>query len=251
MVSVRSQLNNGQTLIGLALTYPVPGIIEQIGRDWDWIWIDSQHGQHDYNSILNCVRAADLIGRASIVRVPGHEYGTIGRALDTGASGVMVPMVNNAAQAEAVARAARFAPVGLRSYGGRRALDGGGFTYCHTANEDTVVVAQLETPEAIENAEEIAAVPGIDVLFLGPADLSICKGLRMGETRPIDFFDAELKQIVAATRKHGKFPGAPFGAAEAALHAVELGVQFIGCGSDGRFLATGAEQMIAALQRTD
>ena len=249
MESLRKQLENGQALIGLSVTYPVPGVIEQIGPDWDWIWIDSQHGQHDYVSILNCVRAADLVGSPSIVRVPDHDYGVIGRALDTDASGVMAPMVNNAEQAEAVARAAKFAPVGLRSYGGRRVVDLGGLKYAHTANEDTVLVAQIETPEALANVDEIAAVPGIDVLFLGPADVSICRGLRMDESRPTDFFDPELKQIVSATRKHDKFAGAPFGSPEAALHAAELGVQLIGCASDSRFLGLASKQYSEALGR--
>ena len=148
--SFRSRLQSGVPQLGLAIMYPAPGVVERIGPDWDWIWIDSQHGELGYSDVLAMVRACDLIGRPSFVRVPGHEFGPIGLALDTGASGLIVPVVDTPEQAQTVVNAAKFPPLGRRSYGGRRPIDRQGRTYSDTANEEVVLVAQIESPEAIE-----------------------------------------------------------------------------------------------------
>jgi 2-keto-3-deoxy-L-rhamnonate aldolase RhmA len=110
------------------------------------------------------------------VRVAGHEAGPIGLALDMGATGVIVPCVDTAEQARALVTAAKFPPLGNRSYGGRRPIDLHGRMYAHTANEDTLLLLQIESPLAITNAEQIAAIPGVDGLFLGPDDIMFRRG---------------------------------------------------------------------------
>jgi len=95
MESIGQLLKAGKVMIGLYVAYPSAGVIERIGPDWDWTWIDGQHGMHDYATTLSCVRASNLVSRPSIVRVPGHDYGSIGLALDMATDGVMVPMVNS------------------------------------------------------------------------------------------------------------------------------------------------------------
>jgi len=127
MNELRASLCSGPQL-GMCYMYPAPGIIERIGPDWDWVWIDGQHGELGYNDILSAVRACDVIMRPAVVRVSGQSPGDIGKALDTVPAAVMVPMVDNADQARTIVQAAKFPPLGSRSYGGPRvsARAGGG-----------------------------------------------------------------------------------------------------------------------------
>ena len=115
----RSVLQSRIPQLGLNVMYPSPGAVERIAPDWDWIWLDGQHGEIDYGEMLQLVRACDLVGRPAFVRVPGHEAGPIGLALDMGATGVIVPCVDMPEQARALVAAAKFPPLGKRSYGGR------------------------------------------------------------------------------------------------------------------------------------
>ena len=126
--------------------YPSPGALERIGGDWDWIWIDGQHGELGYQDALSLVRACDLIGRPAVVRVPGHEAGPIGKALDMGAAAVIVPCVDTPEQATIAVDAAKFPPLGKRSYGSRRNIDFQGRSYSDTANDDTLLIIQIESP---------------------------------------------------------------------------------------------------------
>ncbi|UCD29425.1 MAG: aldolase, partial [Planctomycetota bacterium] len=107
MIDKFRELLAGGPQLGLDIMYPAPGIIERIGPDWDWVWIDGQHGELDERDVLEAVRACNLIGRPAVVRVPGHDMGVIGKALDTAAEGIMVPLINDANQARAAVEAAK------------------------------------------------------------------------------------------------------------------------------------------------
>src|SRR5437764_815433 len=110
-------------LLGVLINQPSPGVIERIGSDWDWIFVDAQHGDLDLPEAIDLIRAADLVGRPSLVRTPAHDPGWILKLLDAGAAGVIIPMVESLNDARAMVRAAKFPPVGNRSYGGRRVID--------------------------------------------------------------------------------------------------------------------------------
>src|SRR2546425_11308236 len=179
MTSLRKMLDAGKPLLGLSVMYPSPGAVERIGPEWDWIWIDGQHGQMGYEQTFALVRACDLIQRPAVVRVPGHEFGSIGKTLDMGAAAVITPCVDTPEQARAVVDAAKFPPLGKRSYGGRRPIDFQGRTYSDTANIDTLLIAQIESPQAIDNVDAIASVAGVDALFLGPDDLMLRRGFSL------------------------------------------------------------------------
>ena len=176
MESFRSVLWSGVPQLGLNVSYPAAGVVERIGPDWDWIWLDGQHGQIGYGEMLQLVRACDLIQRPAFVRVPGHEAGPIGLRLDMGATGIIVPCVDTPEQAQALVDAAKFPPLGERSFGGRRPIDFNGRTYSNTANEHTILVVQIETLQAIDNAEKIAVILGVDALFFGPDDVMLRRG---------------------------------------------------------------------------
>ena len=226
------------------MSYPAPGIIERIGSDWDWLWLDGQHGEIGYREMLDLVRTCDLIGRPALVRVPGHEAGPIGLALDMGAAGVIVPCVDTPEQARAVVGAAKFPPLGNRSYGGRRPIDLRGRAYSHTANADTLLVVQIESPQAVERADEIAAVPGVDALFLGPDDLLMRRGLAMDAPRSPQLLKADMQAVAAACRKHGKF-GVGIGVGTEMLRlCLELGFSIIVSGADMAFLTNSSKQAL-------
>lgn len=104
------KIKAGETQFDFAIGYPAPGILERIGNDWDWVWIDGQHGQLAYQEILNLIRVCELMGLPAIARVPSHEAGFIGMVLDAGADGIIVPLVNTVEEAKAIVSAAKFPP---------------------------------------------------------------------------------------------------------------------------------------------
>jgi 4-hydroxy-2-oxoheptanedioate aldolase len=163
------QLRSGATAVGLVNTYPASGIIEGMCPGWDFVWIDGQHGQISYDAALHAVQAAGAAGVETLLRVPGHEPGVLGQYADLAPSAVMVPMVNTPEQAEAVVAALRFPPLGERSYGGRRVVDLDGREFFR--ERELMLVAQIETPEGVANAEAIIRTPGVDALFFGADDM--------------------------------------------------------------------------------
>jgi 4-hydroxy-2-oxoheptanedioate aldolase len=228
---------NTKSMLGFFSMYSSPGIIERIGKDWDWCWIDCQHGEWGPHNAVQAVRACDFTGIFSLVRTPGHDPGVIGKILDTACHAVLVPMVNSREQAEAVVAAAKFAPIGGRSYGGRRPFDVYGGAYANPDQPQPLLGCQIETLAALEQVDAIAATNGVDVLFFGPDDLALSKGIRMGEPRAEDCFDAEMAAVVEATKRHGKIAGCVVGTPTALKHALELGYQLVNCTADARLLA--------------
>lgn len=245
MSSFRESLKLPEPRFGLCIMYSDPGVVERIGADWDWVWIDGQHGQMGYRETLALVRACNFVQRPAFVRVPWLEAGHIGLALDMGAQGVIVPCVDTPEQALAAVRAAKFPPLGGRSYGGRRPVDLAGRLYSNTANEEVLLVVQLESPEAIENAEKIAAIPGVDALFLGPDDLLLRRGHPMDAPRSKELLWKDMEAVSRAFRKHGK-AGVMVGMTPDTLEmCLSLGYSMIVAGGDVSFLAGGSKKAAA------
>lgn len=243
MATLHAKLKAGETQLGFCIMYPAAGIIERVGPDWDWIWVDGQHGQLGYNDVLAIVRACDLVGTPALVRVPGHEAGLIGKALDCAPSGVIVPCVDTPEQAQAVVNAAKLPPLGKRSYGGRRPIDLHGRGYSDTANEDLMLVCQIESPEAIENADAIAALPGVDALFLGPDDIMLRRGYSMTAPRSKETLGQDMKAVIDACDKHGKV-GCMVGIGDEMLTlSHDMGFRLIPCGGDVLLLSTGSKRL--------
>lgn len=172
----------------------------------EYVCCDNQHGAVDYQATVSMIQAILLGGSRPVVRVPWNEPGVIGKMLDAGAQGIIVPMVNTAEAAQAVVSAVRYAPEGTRSHGplmpGMRDAQ-----YQPTANARLATIPMIETGEALANLDEILAVPGIDAVYVGPADLSLSLGLKPGNNDGEPIFDNALAAIVAACREAGVVPG--------------------------------------------
>jgi 4-hydroxy-2-oxoheptanedioate aldolase len=207
MTSLREKWAAGGETLGLWLSLPSFVSAEITARmPVDYVCVDLQHGVNDYAQAASMLQAIELCGATPIARVPWNEPGIIGKLLDAGAHGVVVPMVNTRDQAEAVVRSTRYAPDGSRSWGpvmaGMRHEDNRGWADAHVA-----VIPMIETAEAIGNLDEILTVPGIDAIYVGPADLSISLGLGPYGNDGQAVFDDALKTIVAACQRHGVVPG--------------------------------------------
>jgi len=239
-LTLRPRLARGEMLFSFAVTFPCAEMLETLKGQWDWLWLESQHAVWDEVQLLEMQRAAEVAGIPSIIRIPDQSYGRIGHALDTGASGVMVPMVSTGAQAEAVVEAGRYPPAGHRSYGGRRPLGLYGADYAGWANDLVTIMVQIETPEAVDNVEDIAAVSGIDVLFVGPADYKSHAGLPREtpatDPRMLDMF----KKVAEAAKSAGKVPGAAVRDPDGVTALAGMGYRVLGGGSDCGILWEGS-----------
>jgi 4-hydroxy-2-oxoheptanedioate aldolase len=227
-------LRAGKVALGLCNMYPASGIIEGMCPGWDFVWIDGQHGEMDYAACLHAVQAARGAGVETLIRVPGHDHRDLGTLADLGPSALMVPMVDSPEQAELIVQGTRFPPRGNRSYGARRAIDLDGREYYQ---RELMVVAQIETLEAVDAAAEIAAVDGIDALFFGPDDMKLRMGIPVN-TPVTDHprLREALAQTAAAAAAAGIFAGTVAPSAAAAEMVTELGYRILVGGGDIAFL---------------
>ena len=180
--STRAKLQAGETVLGCFVRYADASLIEMMGyQDWDFLVFDAEHGTLEPRECEHLVRAAELRGVTPLVRATTNQPAIILRFLDTGAQGVHVPWISSSTEAETAVRSIKYFPHGQRGLAGVRAANYGQgepfVDYVQRANRETLVVLQIETAEAIEQLPEILAVPGIDVIFIGPTDLSNSLGM--------------------------------------------------------------------------
>lgn len=217
-------------------------------QGYDSVSIDIQHGALDYADALGMFQAMRASGVVPMARVPWNEPGAIMKALDAGALGIICPMVNSVEEAQRFADCLRYPPVGARSYGPTRAMFAQGGRISEEANDQIVGFAMIETRQALERAAEIAAVPGIDGLYIGPADLTLSlRGteIRTGFDREEpDMIDA-IKSILAAAKSAGKRAALHCGTADYAARAIGWGFDMVTVSGDARILAAGAGESVA------
>ena len=225
---LRVRIRSGEKLLGCFLTWPAAGAVELFAlAGLDFTVIDVEHGFHDIESIENLVRAGDAASTAVIVRPPRFDSDVASRSLDAGAAGVLVPRVDGSASAKTAVDGVKFAPEGRRGLGGVRANRYGTqplAEFVRESNERTIVAVQIETPGALDDVGSIAAVPGVDVLFVGPNDLTQALGIP-GRTDDRRYRDA-LEKIASAARDNGRAAGIMLGRREQIPELVELGYRF-------------------------
>ena len=237
--TVKHAWREGKVTYGCWLSIPSSFSAEVMAHQgYDYVCIDMQHGVIDYQTAVTMLQAISTTPAMPFVRVPWNEPGIIGKMLDAGAYGVVIPMVNSRAEAEAAVGACRYAPQGYRSFGPIRAAYYGGSDYATQANDEIACIPMIETVRAISQIDEILSVPGIDAVYVGPADLSLTLGLppRMDNT-DASFEEARMT-IVNACKKHNVIAGIHANAQIASRHA-EAGYQMITISSDTGALAAG------------
>ena len=211
MNSLKNTLKSGRTVIGASGSTNVENMLMLDGAGFDFILFDTQHSQVESKQLYGPIQA--LRGKKStpIIRVSSNREDLICFALDAGARGIVVPMINTKEEASAMVKACRYSPLGDRSNAGERGEWGETTSYrdyLDTVNRELLIIPMIETQQAIDNIDEILSVPGIDVLLIGPSDLSIELGV------PIDYqsgtYQQGLDTIAASCKKHGVVPGMYF-----------------------------------------
>lgn len=228
-----------------------PVAAEALARDgFTVVTIDMQHGLWDDAGAQAAIAATRQGGASPVVRVPLEEFGTASRMLDWGAEAIIMPMINTADDARRFVAAAKYQPLGERSWAPQRAMMLAGIAdqtdYLREANDNTLTLAMIETPQAIKNVDAIAAVPGIDMLFIGPYDLSVALSKGAALDPLSKDVEAAIDTIVAAAKKAGKLTGLYCANAERSKAVLSRGISFTAVGNDLGFLrATSAAQLKA------
>lgn len=230
----------GKTTYGAWLSIPSSFSAEVMAHQgYDWLCIDMQHGVIDYQIAVTMLQAISLTDTMPFVRVPWNEQGIIGKVLDAGAYGVIVPMVNSAEEARAAVASCRYAPDGQRSYGPIRASYYGGADYASHANEEIACIPMIETTAAIAQLDAILSVAGIDAVYVGPADLSLTMGLQPAMDQDDARFHEALQTVVDGCNRHEITPGIHANAALGPKRAA-IGFRMITVSSDVGSIAAGA-----------
>ena len=215
-----------------------------------WLTVDIEHSLVDWETATHMFASVADAGCTALARVPANRHDHIKRVLDNGAHGVVVPMVNSREEAEAAVAACRYPPAGNRSVGGSvHALNFGGSAsdYYARANYELLVVLQCEHIRAVEDADSIFSVPGIDAIFVGPNDLAASMRSKEGRPPSAEATAQAMKHILATCRKHKVAPGLHCTSGEEARHRIEEGWRFVAIGSELKMMLDGTANVLQRL----
>jgi 4-hydroxy-2-oxoheptanedioate aldolase len=245
-MNLRATLENGTATVGGWCRIPSGFSLEVVARSgFDWVCIDTQHGLAGQESMVSMLQAADACAVPALVRVSWNEPDLIMRALDAGAQGVIVPGVNYRADAERAAGASHYPPVGFRSWGPNRASLGRPDYTAQSANVDVVCLVMIETPEAVENVEEILNVPGVGGAYIGPSDLAVASGFPYHETETLE---PTIQAIRASCERLNLIAGIHCSDAKAAERRGHEGFQMMAVANDQTLLGAGAAAAVRAFR---
>jgi 2-keto-3-deoxy-L-rhamnonate aldolase RhmA len=251
MQYIRERVLNGEIMFGIGANLGSSLTVEMIGAaGFDWTWIDCEHGAQDYSELIPQMQAASINNAPAVVRIAWNEPPRFKRVLDLGAAGIMVPYVTDAAQAKQAALAMRYPPEGIRGVAKFNRACGFGqdfSNYYAEANKNLLTVVQIETKESVRKSAEIAAVDGVDVLFIGPLDLSVSMGMPDQYEDP-DFL-AALDQVAQACKANGKAAGILVPKPAYLESWIAKGFTFLVVGSDGGCVAGGLNSIAAACSK--
>lgn len=244
--NVKNKLKAGGVSVGSWLAFESPLSAEiMASAGFDWLMVDTEHGPIAGNAVINLINACRAAQCVPFVRVIWNESSLIQQALDMGAHGVLVPVVNTRKQAEAAVQDAKYPPLGGRSCGGIRAPIAFGTdmaTYRPRANDETLLMVQIETPEAAQNADDIASVEGVDVLFVGPNDLALTMNeWPLNWSKMSSAYKETIASIPRIAKQHGKHAGIQIFDPGFANDCVSMGYTFIGYSGDTGMLARAAK----------
>ena len=223
----------------------IPDILETL--PFDWFVFDTEHSPISMETVSHMIQVVDGTKVAPLVRVGVNDLYQIKQALDIGAHGVVVPLVNSRSDAEMAVNFCKYPPLGVRGVAPRKSADYGLRTgeYIRRANSEVILVAQIETKEALEKIDEIMAVKDLDVMFVGPSDLTMSLGL-VDDRANRRVRDA-MKLVVRKCDEYGRAPGTMALTPEEARRAVSMGFRFVSLASDTRYLVEGAKSFLASV----
>ncbi|GAB2795351.1 aldolase/citrate lyase family protein [Rhabdobacter roseus] len=249
---LRQLWQTNQTVVNGWLTIPSAWTAELMAQaGFDALTIDAQHGlATDLTTILPMLQAMAASPVVPLVRVPWNDPATHMRMLDAGVAGIICPMINNRAEAEAFVQACRYPPQGYRSYGPLRAGLLGGSTYFELANQEVLTLAMIETAEGLKNIEEIAQTPTLDGFYVGPWDLSLSAGLgTMGDFRNPALLRA-LDRVLEVAARYGLYTGIHCNAPDVAIQMAERGFQLVTSATDTHLLRGAAAANVQSVRGT-
>ena len=247
-MALREVLAGSKPALGGWCVIPGSFTAEIVARPgFDWICIDAQHGLIGYQEMLGMLQAVAVVGVPALVRVPWNDPAWIMKALDAGAAGVIVPMVNSASEAESAVAACRYPPEGYRSWGPTRASLGVEDYSPELANRSVICAVMVETVPALDRLGEIVSVPGVDAVFIGPSDFALSMGFAPRSAEPEH--RRRLEAVPAVCRKHGVVPGIACGSAELLAQWRLAGYTMLAVPSDMVMLRRAAAEMLDAVRR--
>jgi 2-keto-3-deoxy-L-rhamnonate aldolase RhmA len=246
---LKEKLYSGKTSFGTWLTIGSPDVAETLKQlPFDWLLLDLEHSYFTIESARNIMLTMLDTKIVPLVRVGESDQYLIKRVLDIGAYGVLVPLVNSPEEAASVVNYSKYPPLGSRGMGPVRAASYGNNMkdYVTTANDEILVGVQIETTQALSNAEEIASTKGVDIVFVGPSDLTMSLGLVTDRGNPK--VAEAMQSVVKICEKLGKIPGTLAATADEAKKWQKLGFRFISLGSDSKYLFQGAKNFVEQAQ---
>lgn len=253
MDNLKKRLKDGKLLVGTMISeVRNPNIAYMLAQcGYDFFIIDNEHGAYSPETVSDLVAAARGAGLATMVRIPEVRRETILKPLDSGANGLVIPQINTAQQAEEVIFHAKYPPAGNRGAALRRAHSlyrkVNPAEYLKQANEETIIAVQAETPESIKNLEAIAAVPGVDVIFVGPLDLSINLGIPGDTNHPREV--EAIDRVVEVCRQKGIISGIHLFDLPTLKGWIQKGMRFVTYSNDVALLADAAASGVAEIKK--
>ncbi len=250
---LKKYIKEGKPIINGWLQIPSSFSAEVMAHQgWDSLTIDMQHGVVDYPNALQMLQAISSTDVTPLARVNWNEPGQIMKILDAGCYGVICPMVSNKSEAERFVQACMYPPKGYRSFGPIRGLIYGGSDYGEHANDEILKLAMIETKEALDNLDEIMSTPGVDGVYIGPADLSLAIGERPSFDNPEGSPQyKKIVEILEHAKKNNIAAGIHNASAEYAKKMIDIGFNLVTVGSDQKALTTGAKSEVSKLKKID
>jgi len=249
--TLKSIWSRGESVVNGWLSIPSAFSAEVMAHQgFDSLTVDMQHGVVDYQAAVTMLQAISTTPVMPLARVPWNDPALLMKILDAGVYGVICPMINTRAEAEALVQACKYPPRGYRSWGPVRASIYAGGDYGDHANDDILVMPMIETAVALRNLDEILSVPGVDAVYVGPSDLSLALGCkpRLDQTDP-PVVEAQ-QRIAQACKRHNVIAGIHNSTAGYALKMIAEGYQFVTLASDSRFLAARAAEEVTAVRKS-
>lgn len=249
--SLKQLAGKGATAINAWLSSDSSYIAEVLGHcGFDAVTVDLQHGQFGMDAIPGLLQAISATPAMPWVRCSGNDLAEINKLLDMGAYGIICPMIETVQQAEALVNATRYAPVGRRSFGPARGLLYGGSDYLNEANENILVLAMIETPAGLDNADEILQVQGLDGIYIGPNDLALSLGISPALPWQSTDLAKHIPYLIKLCHTHNKYSGIFCADVDMAADMQAAGASLVTPGNDIQLLRFEATHRIHSLKET-